>query len=408
MNNSITNKIHNEFTTSYLIICFSFFLPLSTSATSILAIMIILSWLIDADFGNKFDEIKDNKVVLAVLAYVAVFVIALLWTADIPQGLDAVKKQWKLLLLPIFLTSVRKEHFKFYLGAFITAMFLSALVAIPVWFGLFSTRHGTSLNPTPFMNRIDYLPFLALATFIVVESVIYRLQGKRKIAAAAIALIMTFNIFVSQGRTGQVAFIVLIFLTFFQYFKEKVLKATVISTICIFTILLGAYNFSTNFQTRTDQTITNFSDFENKPKTSLGQRLTFTINTWEIVTENLLIGVGSGDFQGKYKEINIKRSPAFPNTSDPHNHYLYVLAKFGIFGLAVFFSVFYFQLQFWNKTNDEFNRIRLGLIVCYLTIMLAGSYLTHHNATFLFVLFSSFLFKHPAPEESGRLPDFDA
>ena len=262
MNDSFLNKINNKSTTSYLIICFSFFLPISTSATSILAILIMLSWLVDAEFGNKLNEIKNNKVVLAMLAYMAVFFIALLWTENIHGGLYSVKKQWKLLLLPILLTTVRKEHFKYYIGAFITAMFLSALIAVPVWLGMFSTRHGTPLNPTPFMNRIDYLPFLALAIFIVVESVLYRLQGKRKMAAAGITIIMTFNIFISQGRTGFVVFIVLTFLTFFQYFKEKILKATIISTIFVLTILLGAYNFSANFHTRIDQTITNFSDFE--------------------------------------------------------------------------------------------------------------------------------------------------
>lgn len=408
MNGPILSRIHNESTTSHLIICLSFFLPLSTSATSILSGLILLSWMIDADFKNKFTEITNNKIALAVLAYVAFFFIALLWTENIPHGLYVVKKQWKLILLPILMTAARKEHFTYYIGAFLAAMFLSALTSIPMWLDLFSTRYGTHLDPTPFMNRIDYAPFLALAIFVVVEALLYRLQGKQRMAAAGIVLIMTFNLFATQGRTGQVVFVVLTVVTFFQYFKGKILKAAVISATCIFIVLFGAYHFSTNFQARIDQTNSNFSDFGDKPDTSVGQRLTYAINTWEMLAGNFLMGVGSGDFGDRYKEINAKRSPAFRTTGDPHNHYLYVLAHFGLLGLTVFLSVFYCQLHFWNNTKDEYSRVRLGFIVFYLTIMFAGSYLIHHHATLLFVLLSSFLYKSPIPDESGRLPDFNA
>ena len=407
MNTSILYKLHNKQTTSHLIICLAFFLPLSTSATSIISCLIFLSWLLDADFGNKFTEIKNNYVVLAVLAYLAVFFIALLWTDDLHNGLYVVKKQWKLLLLPVLITSVRKEHYKFYTGAFIAAMFLSALASILMLLGLFTTKYGTHMDPTPFMNRIDYAPFLALAVFIVMESVLYHLQGKQRLIAAGIALTMAFNLFVTQGRTGQVSFIVLAVVFSFQYFKEKLLKAAVISATCIVIALSGAYHLSTNFQTRIDQTTSNLSDFESKPETSLGQRLTFIINTWEMFSGNFLLGVGTGDFRDEYKEINAKRSPTFPNIDDPHNHYLYVLAKFGLFGLTALFSVFYFQFQFWHKTKDKHRRIILGFIVFYLTIMLAGSYLIHHTTTLMFVLFSSFLFKNLPPDESGRPPDLN-
>ena len=67
-------------------------LPVSTSAVSVLAVLIFVFW------------------VAALLLYLFLHVIGLLWTNDKVSGFDVLQKQWKLMFMPVFLTALQPEH----------------------------------------------------------------------------------------------------------------------------------------------------------------------------------------------------------------------------------------------------------------------------------------------------------
>ena len=79
---------------SPLLVLFAFALPLSTSAGSILAILLVLTWLISGKLGIKFREIFHNPVAIAVLLYILLHITGLLWTEDFNFGLEIIRKQW--------------------------------------------------------------------------------------------------------------------------------------------------------------------------------------------------------------------------------------------------------------------------------------------------------------------------
>ena len=80
---------------SYLLILVAFFLPLTVFGGNFFAVLIFLLWLVKADFKTDFHRLKNNKLVIAVFIYLLVYVVALLWTADIESGLWTLKKQLK-------------------------------------------------------------------------------------------------------------------------------------------------------------------------------------------------------------------------------------------------------------------------------------------------------------------------
>jgi len=161
-------------------------------------------------------------------------------------------------------------------------------------------------------------------------------------------------------------------------------------------IFLTAYQTSTQFSDRFDETITNivkFSENTNK-KNSVGQRLTYTINSWEVIQKNPLFGVGTGDFRVEYQKVNMVNSPNLPNTHNPHNMYLLILTQLGLLGLVSLMSIFYYQIKLSFYASNKFIRdVGLTLPILFLVIMLSDSYLLGHYTTLMFVLFSSFLHK---------------
>ncbi len=399
---NLSQRLRDSRATSQLVVILAFCLPLSTSALSVIALLLMLLWLGEGDFSRKYREIIANPVAMAIIVYLMLYPLALLWTQDQGRGWEIIGKQWKYLLLPVLFTSVRRDQLRHYLGAFLAAMTISALATFLLWLGLYQARHGSSADPTPFLDRIDYTPFLALTAFLLAEATAHRLRGRQRLTAGALALLLTLATFLTQGRTGQIAFLALLIVWVFQFFPGRFLRAGLTAILCLLVVSLGAYQFSPNFRARIDQTVSDSHDFERKPETSLGQRLIFLRNSWELVATHRWLGTSPGDFAEAYGQINQRRSPSFPATDNPHNQYLLVLTNFGLVGLLIFARIFWQMARFKPTEPDDLGRVRIGFLVFYLTIMSCGSYLTHFHAGFLFVLGAALLFKsYPATS----LPD---
>jgi O-antigen ligase len=150
------------------------------------------------------------------------------------------------------------------------------------------------------------------------------------------------------------------------------------------------------FQHRMNEAVKNLSIYntDGNKNTSVGQRITYTINSLEIIKNNLFFGVGTGDFPSEYNKIHAKNTPGVNTTVNPHNMYILVAVQLGLFGLLGMLLIFYQQIKFSLSAKIKINR-DLGLVLplLFLVIMFSDSYLLGHYTTLLFIFFSSFLYK---------------
>ena len=391
MTSSFTQKA--TIVASPLLILFAFALPLSTSAGSILAILLILTWVTSGNMVEKFGEILRNPVAIAVLVYIFLHILGLLWSEDIEWGLETLKKQWKLLLFPVFLTIARKEHTKYYMAAFIAAIFLKACKAYLVWLGIISLP-PSSIFTTLGTTHVMYNPMLALACYILLQNLLFA-ENKtiNKALQVSLLVFLSCNMFITAGRTGQIAFFVLLAVALFQYFyklsKGKLLLALFLLPLAI----TATYQCSTTFKDRVDLAITEIQEYKSQKITSVGLRVWFYKNTILVIKENWLTGVGTGDYPVEYAKVNKIHSPALPDTDNPHNQYLLILSQFGIAGFVSLVSIFFCQLVMAFKQQDTLTPLRQAFPIFFLLIMLAESYLMVYGTGFLFSLFSAFLYK---------------
>ncbi len=378
---------------SPLLILFAFALPLSTSAGSILAVLIFLCWILSGNKAAQFRMIKQNPVAVAVLCYILLHIVGLLWSDDLVRGLEVFKKQWKLILLPVFLTLTQRKHIKYYLAAFVTAIFLKACKVYLVWLNIISLE-PSSIFTTEGTSHVLYNPMLALACYIVLQ---HLLSKKTKAAAtcmlAALFLFLSCNMFITAGRTGQVAYCALMTVALFQYFYHRSKKMLLASLLCIPLLIVGIYQSGTIFKDRIDTAVLETENYTSGEVTSVGCRIWFCKNTITMIKQNWLIGTGTGDFSLDYAKINHKYSPTMPDTDNPHNQYLLTLSQFGLLGLLSLAAIFYSQFMLAFKMKDALSPLRLAFPIFFLVIMLAESYLQVYGTGFLFSLFSAFLYK---------------
>ena len=390
-------------TYQYLLIALAFLLPLTVFGGNLIIVIIVILWLISGDYKSKFNQIINTKLLLASIVFFCLHVIGLLWTEDLEWGLHIIHKMWYFLLLyPILYTIVKREHINLYVYAFLLAILITVVLSYLVWFEIIPPfKNALVENPTPFMSHVSYNPIIGFAIYLVGHKILFdnNLSKLKLFLYSFFAVSMSINMFITAGRAGHVMFFVMIAILTLQYFnykKYKKIKSLLIISIMIPAIFLTAYHTSKQFSDRFDETITNivkFSENTNK-KNSVGQRLTYTINSWEVIQKNPLFGSGTGDFRVEYTRVNIVNSPELPNTHNPHNMYLLILTQLGLLGLVSLMSIFYYQIKLSFYASNKFIRdVGFTLPILFLVIMLSDSYLLGHYTTLMFVFFSSFLHK---------------
>ena len=107
---------------SWLLPLLALSLTVSTSALSVLAILIFIFWVLEGNYRSKVSEIFSNKVSIAVLLYLGLHVVGLLWSEDKSEGFSMLEKQWKLMLMPVFLTLVQPSHRRRYVYFFLAGL----------------------------------------------------------------------------------------------------------------------------------------------------------------------------------------------------------------------------------------------------------------------------------------------
>ena len=382
----------------YLLIILAFLMPLTVFGANLIIVIICVLWLFSGDYASKFNQIISNKFILASIVFFFLHVVGLLWTEDLSWGLHIVHKMWYfLLLLPVLFTIVRREHIKFYISAFLLAITFTEIASYLVWFEIIEPfKNATVRNPTPFMSHISYNPILAFAIYLVLHEIFFNKKITNLVFSlySFFAISMSINMFITGGRAGQVMYFAMLAIIVFQFFNNQKIKSLLLISVLIPGIFFTAYTTSDLFQQRVDAAVKNIISYSDNKASSVGLRITFALNSWEVIKENPIIGIGTGDFPNEYLRINQLNSANLPATTNPHNMYILILMEIGVIGLLSMLSIFYYQIKLSSNSPNRFIRdIGITLPLLFLVIMWSDSYLLGHYTTLMFVFFSSFLYK---------------
>jgi len=386
----------------------AFFLPLSTSALSILAILILLLWLIEGNFTDKCAEIFSNPIVISVLAFLGVLAIGLLWSPDVGAGLEVLRNRWKVALLPVFLTAISRERRALYVNSFLAGLAVAMFITFLAWFDLIHYADVTPGHLTRKTFHVIYNPLLAFGIYLVLHEAIWgQRKGGLRFGLFALAGVMIFNMFITEGRTGQLVFFVLMALLLFQVFRKNRLKAVLAVCLLLPTIFAAGYSFSPVFRQRVDTARREINQFRANPNTSVGLRLLFWQNSCEIIRQHPWLGVGTGGFQAAYARINRERSPSCVATDNPHNQYVLVATMVGIPGILALLLVFATMFRQSFVMCDHWQRVRFAFPLFFLTIMVTESYLKVYETGFFFVLFAAVLYRKKPDQRLRSLRSSD-
>ena len=390
----LKNRLDFEKIFFYLVITFAFILPLSRALVSLIIMLLIVFWLLEGDFQKKFTTIKNNKLLLSISLFLLWSFVSIFWSDFSKDLLKGMRLNLYFLSFFVIATSIKREHINKIITAFLSGMFISEIIAYGVFFELWTFKHATPLNPSPFMMHIDYSVFLAFSSILLLNRIFSKFYSvKEKLILFLFFLTVTGNLFLSIGRTGQVALIVALIILPIIHYKLSI-KSFFISLLLLATIFFSAYSLSNSFVMRINNASSDISKImHSNLNSSWGIRIAYWIITFDAFKEHPF-GYGLGNHKlaiqkqiekNKYLFIN-QESKEFMSNYHPHNQYLLIILQTGFIGFLLFLNIIY-QLFQYKMQDQELKELSILFITIYFVSCLAEPLLIKQFPLVLFILF---------------------
>lgn len=359
---------------NYLLILYAFLLPVAPKAASKVFIGIAVLMLFSGGLKEKFFRSLKHPVVLSFILFYLMHALWMFGSEHISTALFKLK-EFKYLLYVLVITMILQKGFvSKILGGFISGMLFSEIISYGLLFQLplaqiFEYIPIITLNSfysnVPFMlNYTTYTICLSFAMSII----LYRLLTHQTKNIYAIVLLSLFtisatvNIFLVESRLGYILYAFNILFTLLFVFRRQLLKILPITLLIISAGYLLAFNYSPFFKNRTIAMLNDAKHSWNGTYTTPGgKRVGYYVYGWEIVKQNPIFGVGTGDHISEVKNIinevelvNSNKIALHENFNSGDNasfdsEYLDTIIQFGMIGIVLFLNIVFQIIRYPQK-----------------------------------------------------------
>jgi O-antigen ligase len=353
---------------NYLILIYSFSIPLDKYITKFIALLLLVVWILEGDFKNKFLTIVSSRVIQVLFLFILFNYISVLWSNHPNIALSYVRKYSYFLPIIIIFTSIKKEYIKYVIMFYLSGLFLGEIITYGIYFNIWTTSYNLSHispSPTAFMSHTIYSAMIAFGAILSLYNLITTDNKIFKLIFLFFYLSISINLFISDGRTGLVPFVFVQFILLIYIYRNKV-KYTIVYLIAIFLLLYTSYNNIKSFNQRINHGYDNFRNaIEHKNfNSSFGTRMAMIYIGLQIFKDNPFIGVGIKDnmdelinYANNIKEYDMNVVKQFYKWHF-HNQYIEILTQLGLIGLMLFLLIFYTLLKI--KIEDNYlNTIKI-------------------------------------------------
>lgn len=342
---SLNTRIH-----FFLSCCIAFLLPFKQGVSTCIALL-LLNWLVEGDFRNKFAALKHRNLFVLFIAYYALHLLGLCWTQNLSAGWFDLEVKLSLLVFP-FIYATRpfgKEQMDKVLLFFILGCALAGLIILGRASWIYLVRHENKFfyeEFSWFMHPSYFSMYLNLALLYTLISFSGN-ESRPHLGWLTLVPLFLLVIVLLSSKLGLLSLLLIIVCWLcWIVIRHRWYKLGVLSLILLTAGVGGIIKFSPEISARVTNAL---HAVASKPadKTdaeSTAVRMFIWGAAVDVIRENPLIGAGTGDAKDvlmkTYKAEGI--SGAYKNNLNAHNAYLQVFVALGLlgFGLLVCMQVF--------------------------------------------------------------------
>jgi len=365
-------------TVPFFLVITLFVIPISSTLKSIFIPLSLIGILSIPAFRNDIACILKEHWSKAAIAFFLVVLFACVWSpADPHLRLTMLGKYSKFLYLPIFVVCFTQPTVRQYgIYAFVLAMIITCVVSI-----------SNAQVDMIFHNHIVTSFMMAFAAYISgIEAM--RSAGLKRVFFVFLVLLFSYQLlFINQGRSGYILYVVLMFLLMVMYLPSKYLFGAILFFSCSFVMIM---NHSKILSTRIHALVEDIHLYKHGEKnTSLGTRIVFHKFAKSLFLTSPWIGHGSGGFAYAFQHREHRELvKGWDNLLDPHSQYWLVAADFGLLGLG---ALFYLFVSLWIAALrlKHMKSLMLGLLLSCFLANFTDSLLFYSAVGNLFIVFSA-------------------
>jgi O-antigen ligase len=359
----------------FLALAIAFCLPFAKLTPIFIALMLV-NWIIERDFRNKFNTIFKNKLALIFILFYGMHLLGMTYTQNINSGSFDLQVKLSLLIFPLVLASrpLNKENVPTVFFALISGAFISSLILLGR-----ATYHYLYLNDNcffysafSFMLHPSYLSLylcvaLAWMLFEISKNSFTNKWFSNGIAIVLILFFSFINVLLSSKMGLINTILILIGFLIFYIFRHK--KYTLgFSGIALIAILMySVFNYVPAVRDRINNAITSLTtpSVNQTDSESTAVRLLIWKAANQVISENPLLGTGTGDAKDKLMQEYQKRgmTGAIEHKLNTHNEYFQVLVSLGWIGFIVFLLSLFAPLAVAFKTSNSIYALFLLIMI---------------------------------------------
>ncbi len=355
----LLSKELNDKLTYYLLLAFAFSFPFGNFYGTVIIILLSVLWLLNGNISSKIKRAFTHPLFIT---YTLLFLIQFVWlfnTEDFDRAFYLINCNASMFVLPLLFLTFDNERLKIngrnILIALIAGCFTISIVTLARgiyryettgdWEMLFYSKLTQNFYHPGFMS-IHFSVCIMVLLFDIIGIEKNFSEGRILLKSIITGWFILFLILLST-KIGLIA-LSLILLISISFGLIKVKNNLFRVTVLLIPVLLSWLIYKSEIGTRIENSIRALTskDNLNTNEESTALRITALKTTAEIIKNNWLLGVGTGDVWPDLRRYYFVegKSACLKERVIPHNQYLNSFAKHGIIGISVLLLLLIFPL----------------------------------------------------------------
>lgn len=384
----------------YLALLIALTLPFARF-TAIFISLLLLNWIIEGDFKNKFQEILKNKLSLLFIAFFIFHVVGLSYTENMDAGLFDLQVKLSLLVFPIVIASrpysslkLRNIFVFFIIGGVLCSLFLLS-IATYTYFAL--SVNNFFYQSFSFLVHPSYLSmYFNLCIAWLMLNIFRKSNDINRLTLVFYIFIILFFTFIIVLLSSKMGLIILLalyvgFIIYLVLSRRKYLLGFV-GLLLIIVSVYSLFRFVPEVTSRLNSIITAMSSTSanQTDSESTAVRLLIWSASNQVISENLLLGAGTGDAKDALLVEYAKRgmTGALSHKLNTHNEYYQVFVSIGLIGFILLLMCLFLPLY---SSFTSSNAIYILFLLIIILNFISESMLETQAGVIFYAFFNSLL-----------------
>lgn len=381
------------------------------TVANVLVITCAAVWLFDEHINTKLKTAFSNFYVWLFISYFVITLVGFTYSEDLDVAGKFLEMRIVILLLPVVIStlSLNNEQSKRILYSFAYGVILALVVGVIHSAYLYQTTgdSGYFFNDNLTLHLGNKAAYFAIYVNISIVVLLFNLKNNTRhvIPYVPIVLLIVFQFLLATRISILTLFLILIvaFIYVIRNYGKKIIASIVIGLILLFSLSIYLMpqtlnrfesmfsNFEYNFDNPNDVNHFNASEISEENWNGLTLRLALWDCGIRVIKENLWFGVGTGDYDQKFRDKLEEVNFVYAKKMDfgVHNQYLYTGISFGLLGLLIFLASIVVPGY---KAFKGGNYLFFGVLFVFSISFLTENVLNRYLGVFPFALLSALLF----------------